>query len=266
MVSSCINHKMLLPVLELKAVTRRFGGLVANDAIDLSIAAGEIHALIGSNGAGKSTLIAQIAGELVPTSGRIIFDGADVTALPAHKRALAGLAQTFQITSIFPALSVFENVALAAQAHCGHSFRFWTPVQTDAAVNTGAHAALQEAGLENKTGLLASDLSHGEHRQLEIAMALAGRPKLLLMDEPTAGMGPSESRDSIALIRRVARGRTVFLVEHDMDVVFALADRITVLDNGQVIASGAPDEVRASEQVRMAYLGREAPPSPAARA
>jgi branched-chain amino acid transport system ATP-binding protein len=249
---------MLDPVLELQAVTKRFGGLVANDAIDLSIAAEEIHALIGSNGAGKSTLISQIAGEISPTSGRIIFDGADVTALPAYKRALAGLAQTFQITSIFPTLSVFENVALAAQAHCGHSFRFWTAVHTDAVVNERTLAALREAGLENHVDLLASDVSHGEHRQLEIAMALAGTPKLLLMDEPTAGMGPSESKNFVELIRRVSQGRTVFLVEHDMNVVFALADRITVLDNGQVIASGAPDEVRRSEQVRMAYLGKEA--------
>jgi branched-chain amino acid transport system ATP-binding protein len=214
--------------------------------------------LIGSNGAGKSTLIGQIAGELSPTSGHIIFDGADVTALPTYKRALAGLAQTFQITSVFPTLSIFENVALAAQAHCGHSFRFWTAVQADAALNERTFAALRESGLENHVDLLASDVSHGEHRQLEIAMALAGMPKLLLMDEPTAGMGPLESKNFVELIRRVSRGRTIFLVEHDMDVVFALADRLTVLDNGQVIASGVPDEVRRSEHVRMAYLGREA--------
>jgi branched-chain amino acid transport system ATP-binding protein len=248
------------PLLRLQAVTKRFGGLVANNAIDLSIAVGEIHALIGSNGAGKSTLISQIAGEILPTSGRIVFDGADVTALPAYKRALAGLARTFQITSVFPTLSVFENVALAAQAHCGHSLRFWTAVRADAALNERTLAALREAGLEKHVDVSASDVSHGEHRQLEIAMALAGMPKLLLMDEPTAGMGPAESKNFIELIRRISLGRTIFLVEHDMDVVFALADRLTVLDNGQVIASGVPDEVRRSEHVRLAYLGKEATP------
>jgi branched-chain amino acid transport system ATP-binding protein len=260
MVSSSGSRKMSDPLLKLQAVTKRFGGLVANNAIDLSIAVGEIHALIGSNGAGKSTLISQIAGEISPTSGRIVFDGADVTALPTYKRALAGLARTFQITSVFPTLSVFENVALAAQAHCGHSLRFWTAVRADAALNERSFAALREAGLEKHVDVLASDVSHGEHRQLEIAMALAGMPKLLLMDEPTAGMGPAESKNFVELIRRISLGRTIFLVEHDMDVVFALADRLTVLDNGQVIASGVPDEVRRSEHVRLAYLGKAPTP------
>jgi branched-chain amino acid transport system ATP-binding protein len=245
------------PLLDVRQLTKSFGGVIANNAIDLVVARGEIHALIGPNGAGKTTFISQIAGQLVPSSGSIRFDGHDVTALPPHQRAGLGLARSFQITSIFPTFSVLENVALAAQARCGHSFRFWAAAQADDEINTRAHAALRQVGLEAKAATIAADMSHGEHRQLEIAMALASEPKLLLMDEPTSGMGPNESQQLVSLLRRIRERHTILLVEHDMDVVFSLADRITVLDNGRSIAAGGVAEIRENAQVRLAYLGKD---------
>ncbi|HZT51178.1 MAG TPA: ATP-binding cassette domain-containing protein, partial [Stellaceae bacterium] len=185
------------------------------------------------------------------------FAGRDIAALEPHERAVLGLARSFQITSIFPSFSVFENVALAAQARCGHSYRFWSAADRDEPVNALAWAALREAGLAERAATVAADMSHGEHRQLEIAMALAAQPKLLLMDEPTSGMGPNESQELVALLRRIRAHHTILLVEHDMDVVFSLADRITVLDNGRSIASGRPEEIRENPQVLSAYLGKD---------
>ena len=245
-------------LLDVRQLTKSFGGVIANNDIDLVVTRGEIHALIGPNGAGKTTFIAQIAGQLAPSSGSIQFDGRDVTALKPHERARLGLARSFQITSIFPTFSVLENVALAAQARCGHSFRFWAAAERDDEINARARAALRQVGLEAKEATIAADMSHGEHRQLEIAMALAGEPKLLLMDEPTSGMGPNESQQLVSLLRSIRAQHTILLVEHDMDVVFSLADRVTVLDNGRSIASGSVAEISENEQVRIAYLGKDA--------
>src|SRR4051812_32842117 len=248
-------------LLDVRGLTKRFGGLVANQAVDLAIDTGEIHALIGPNGAGKTTFIGQIAGQLTPDTGEIRFDGTDIRALKPHQRALRGLARSFQITSIFPTLSVLENVALAAQPRFGHSFRFWTPADAADDVNGEARTALRETGLAAKERTLSANLSHGEHRQLEIAMALVGKPKLLLMDEPTAGMGPEESLQLIGMLRELRSRCAILLVEHDMDVVFSLADRVTVLDNGRAIACGTPDAIRRDERVKTAYLGqRQAKP------
>jgi branched-chain amino acid transport system ATP-binding protein len=249
---------MTEPLLDVRRLNKSFGGVVANNDIDLSVTRGEIHALIGPNGAGKTTFISQIAGQLPPSSGSIRFDGCDITALKPHARATLGLARSFQITSIFPTFTVFENVALAAQARCGHSFRFWRAAHTEEDINARARSALQQVGLEAQASTIAADMSHGEHRQLEIAMALASEPKLLLMDEPSSGMGPNESQQLVTLLRRIREQYTILLVEHDMDVVFSLADRITVLDNGRSIASGLPEEIRENEQVRIAYLGKDA--------
>jgi branched-chain amino acid transport system ATP-binding protein len=230
---------------------------VATAGLDLAILPGEIHAVIGPNGAGKTTLIGQVAGEVRPDAGRITFAGRDVTSLPVHRRAALGLARSFQITSLLPGFSALDNVALAVQAHVGHSFRFWRPAQTLTAVRQQAGAALHRVGLEARAGVLAAQLAHGEQRQLEIAMALATTPKLLLLDEPTAGLGPEESARMIALLRDLRGQYTVLLVEHDMDAVFTLADRITVLVAGRAIATGTADAIRANAEVRRAYLGEE---------
>jgi branched-chain amino acid transport system ATP-binding protein len=243
------------PLLETEGLTKRFGGVVATDGVSLAVQPGEIHAVIGPNGAGKTTLVAQLAGELAPDRGRIRFAGADITALPVHARSARGLARSFQVTSILRDFSVLDNVALAVQAHAGHSFRLWRDARREAALRDPARAVLGEVGLAARAGVLAADLAHGEQRQLEIAMALATRPRLLLLDEPTAGMGPEESRQMVALLARLKRQRALLLIEHDMDAVFALADRITVLVYGRVIATGAPDEIVASREVREAYLG-----------
>jgi branched-chain amino acid transport system ATP-binding protein len=243
------------PLLRVRGLTKRFGGLVANDNVDLAVNGAEIHALIGPNGAGKTTLIAQIAGQLTPTAGAIWFDGKDITLLKPYARAAVGVSRSFQVTSIFPTFSAFENVALAAQARCGHSFRFWTPARGVQRIDQLASSALAQVGLDDRADARAADMSHGDHRLLEIAMALAGQPKLILMDEPTAGMGAAESQQLVALLRRLRECCAIVLVEHDMDVVFSLADRITVLDNGRSIASGAPQAIRLDERVRAAYLG-----------
>jgi branched-chain amino acid transport system ATP-binding protein len=243
------------PLLETRGLTKRFGGVVATDGESLAVQPGEIHAVIGPNGAGKTTLVAQLAGELAPDAGRIRFAGADVTGLPVHARSALGLARSFQVTSIFRDFPVLDNVALAVQAHAGHSFRLWRDARREAALRDPARAVLAEVGLAGRAGVLAADLAHGEQRQLEIAMALATRPRLLLLDEPTAGMGPEESRQMVALLSRLKGHQALVLVEHDMDAVFALADRITVLVYGRVIATGSPDEIVASPAVRDAYLG-----------
>jgi branched-chain amino acid transport system ATP-binding protein len=225
--------------------------------VTLNVAPGELLAVIGPNGAGKTTLIAQLSGQLRPDIGRIYFDGRDITALPAYRRSLIGLARSFQITSLFLDFSVLDNVALAAQAHAGHSFRFWRNARRENNLRAPARAALARVGLSERADVRASALSHGEHRQLELAMALAGSPRLLLLDEPMAGLGPEESARMVAMLRALKSEVTILLVEHDMEAVFALADRITVLVYGRVIASGAPADIRANPQVREAYLGEQ---------
>lgn len=244
-------------LLQIESLTRRFGGVVAADAIDLHLAAGEFHAVIGPNGAGKTTLIGLVAGEISPQSGSIRFGGNDITRLRVDRRSRLGLARSFQITSLFADFTVLDNVALAVQAHAGHSFRFWKPARRDGALRVPALAALAQVGLEARAETRVDQLSHGEHRQLEIAVALATKPRLLLLDEPMAGLGPEESARMLDLLRRLKGGMTVLLIEHDMEAVFALADRITVLVYGRIIASGAPAAIRADAAVREAYLGEQ---------
>jgi branched-chain amino acid transport system ATP-binding protein len=245
------------PLLEAKGLVKRFGGLVATDNLDLAVEPGEIHAVIGPNGAGKTTLIAQLSGELKPNEGTIRFAGEDVTALAAPARSRRGLARSFQITSVFHGFTALDNVALSLQAHDGHSFRFWKNARTEASLREPARAILEEVGLGPRADVLAANLAHGEQRQLEIAMALATKPRMLLLDEPMAGMGREDSERMVALLRRLKGRETILLIEHDMDVVFALADRITVLVYGCVIATGAPAAIRANAEVRQAYLGED---------
>jgi len=231
----------------------------AVDGVDLDVAEGETLAVIGPNGAGKTTLIGQLSGVLRPDAGTIRFAGAEVTTLSAAARSHRGLARSFQITSIFRDFSALDNVALAVQAHAGHSFRFWRAARAEATLREPARAILAQVGLGPRADVIAGTLAHGEQRQLEIAMALATRPRLLLLDEPVAGMGPDESQRMVQLLRALRGRHTMVLVEHDMDVVFALADRISVLVYGRVIASGAPDAIRTNAEVRRAYLGEEVP-------
>jgi branched-chain amino acid transport system ATP-binding protein len=248
---------MAEPILAIERLVKRFGGLVATNDLSLAVPRGELHAIIGPNGAGKTTLIAQLSGALLPDQGRIRFDGHDVTRLPPHARSALGLARSFQVTSIFLDLTALDNVALAVQAHAGHSFRFLGAARRDPALRKPALAALERVGLAPRADIVAADLSHGEHRQLEIAMALATRPTTLLLDEPMAGMGPEESQRMIGILQGLKGTHTILLIEHDMDAVFALADRITVLVYGAAIATGAPDAIRANAEVRRAYLGDE---------
>ena len=245
----------LLRVAELR---KSFGALRASDGISFEVQPGETHAVIGPNGAGKTTFISQLAGNLRPDSGRITFAGEDITELPAPRRARKGLARSFQITSVYPEFSALQNVALAIQAHAGHSFRFWRDARRDPALTGPARKVLQDVGLSNRLEVLAANLAHGEQRQLEVAMALATGPRLLLLDEPMAGMGTEESQRMIALLSSLKRRQTIILVEHDMDAVFRLADRISVLVYGRVVATGTPEEVRANPEVRAAYLGEDA--------
>jgi branched-chain amino acid transport system ATP-binding protein len=242
-------------LLQVEALSKYFGGIRASDAITLDVSAGELHAIIGPNGAGKTTLIAQLSGFLQPDSGAIRFAGQDITRLPAYRRNLLGLARSFQITSLFLDLTVLENVLLAVQAHRGHSFRFWREARNEKVLLDPAMAALARVGLAERAGIRAVVLNHGERRQLELAMAFAVEPRMLLLDEPMAGLGLEESAAMVALLRDLKRQVTILLVEHDMEAVFALADRITVLVYGRVIASGSPAEIRANDEVRQAYLG-----------
>jgi len=245
------------PLLEVRNLCKSFGGVTATDHLDLSLQPGFIHAVIGPNGAGKTTMIAQLSGALRPDSGKILFDGRDITSLSSPTRSHLGIARTFQITSIFHEFTALENVALAVQAHDSHSFHFWRPVKKDAKLRTPAQAALDLVGLGGRANVLASNLSHGEHRQLEIAMALATKPKLLLLDEPMAGMGAEETLRIVKILKSLKGEQTILLIEHDMDAVFALADQITVLVYGSVIASGTEDEIRGDQAVKLAYLGEE---------
>ena len=248
------------PLLQIERLDKRFGGVIASDQITLDVLAGELHAIIGPNGAGKTTLIAQLTGEIAPQAGRIGFAGHDITALPVYRRSMLGLARSFQITSLFANFTVLDNVALAVQAHAGHSFRFWRDARSEQELREPARAALARVALSDRADVMVANLSHGEQRQLEIAMALATKPRMLLLDEPMAGMGPEESARMVQTLRELKRELTILLVEHDMEAVFALADRITVLVYGRVIASGRPADVRANEQVRQAYLGESDKP------
>jgi branched-chain amino acid transport system ATP-binding protein len=243
--------------LEVTGLVKRFGGLLATDHLDLALTRGEIHAVIGPNGAGKTTLINQLSGEIISDEGRIVFDGQDLTGQPPHKRAMAGLGRSFQITSVFNDFTVLQNAALAVQAHAGHSFRFWRPASAERELTEPAMAALEQVGLAERAHTPVAVLAHGERRQLEIAMVLATGAKCLLLDEPMAGMSPSESEAVVGLLRKLKGEHTILLVEHDMGAVFALADRLTVLVYGRPIASGTPEEIRNHPEVREAYLGEE---------
>jgi branched-chain amino acid transport system ATP-binding protein len=244
-------------ILAVTGLRKAFGALVATDGVSLEVREGETHAIIGPNGAGKTTLIGQLAGDLRPDGGRILFAGEDVTRLGAPQRARKGFARSFQITSIYPDFTALDNVALAVQAHAGHSFRFWRPAREESQLREPAREVLREVGLGGRADVLAANLAHGEQRQLEVAMALATRPRILLLDEPVAGMGQEESQRMVQFLSALKGRRSIILVEHDMDAVFTLADRISVLVYGRIIASGRPEEVRANPEVRAAYLGEE---------
>jgi branched-chain amino acid transport system ATP-binding protein len=247
----------MTPALQLQNLTKHYGALKVTDDVSLEIAGGELHAIIGPNGAGKTTLIHQISGMAKPDAGRIVFQGEDVTALPMHARARLGLVRSFQITSILPRFSVLENVALALQAHSGSSFAFFGNAAAERPLNDAAMALLTRFGLASRAAMPAGQMSHGEKRQLELAMALAAKPKLLLLDEPLAGTSHDESRQLIATLQELRRELPIVLIEHDMDAVFALADRVSVLVYGRIIASGSPQSIRDNADVRAAYLGDE---------
>lgn len=241
--------------MEINKLHKKFGALAATDDFSLNLVSGDIHALIGPNGAGKTTLVNQISGDMLPDAGRIIFKGRDITRLPAHRRARLGIARSFQITHIFDNLTVGENMALAVCSHNGHNFRFWRHWKNSRPVQHDLADALERVDLLHRSEITACHLSHGEKRQLEVGMALTGKPDLLILDEPMAGMGPGGTIELSRLIASLKGQVTILLVEHDMDVVFALADQITVLVYGRNIASGTPDEIRNNTEVRTAYLG-----------
>ena len=244
-------------MLKVNSLVKSFGGLLATDNLSFEVEAGKLHAVIGPNGAGKTTLISQITGETKPDSGTVIFDGDDISDVPVHLRSARGLARSFQITNIFPDMTTWDNVALAVQAQAGHSFHFWKDARKDPFLREPALVFLEQVGLAKRAGIVAGQLSHGEHRQLEIAMALATRPKMLLLDEPMAGMGPEESKAMVDILQGLKRKLTILLIEHDMDVVFTLADQITVLVYGRGIATDAPEAIRNHPEVQAAYLGEE---------
>ncbi|MET3790897.1 ABC transporter ATP-binding protein [Aquamicrobium terrae] len=238
-------------LLETRGLSRNFGGLRAVDCVDFSLMQGEIRALIGPNGAGKTTFVGLVCGRLAPSAGTIVFDGADITSLPAHRRVRLGIAYTFQITSVFSNLSVFDNVALAVQ-------RTLADGRAQGRLRAGVTEALERVGLADRASLPAGQLAYGHQRLLEVAMGLALKPRLMVLDEPTQGLGDGEIEAFIALVREIAASATVLLIEHNMDVVMQLADRITVLEAGRVLAEGTPDAIRADEAVQRAYLGGSA--------
>jgi branched-chain amino acid transport system ATP-binding protein len=244
-----------MSLLEVNGLVKRFGGLAATDGVDLTVESGEVHAVIGPNGAGKTTLINQLAGEITPDEGSIRFDNQEITHEPVYRRALLGLGRSYQITSVFAEFSVLANVTLAVLAHAGHSFRFVRPLASERDLAERAREALTEVGLASKADAIVASLAHGERRQLEVAMTLASRPKLLLLDEPMAGMSLAESERMVALLSTLKRRYGILLVEHDMDAVWKLADRISVLVYGRVIACGDPASIRENAEVRAAYLG-----------
>jgi branched-chain amino acid transport system ATP-binding protein len=242
-------------LLCVEKLVRRFGGIIATDHVTLDVASGELHAIIGPNGAGKTTLISQLTGHLMPDAGSIYLAGRDISRLAAYRRSALGLARSFQITCLLSDFTAADNVALAAQARDGHSFRFFGDARKERALREPALSALNRVGLRDRANVLVSRLSHGEQRQLELAVALATKPQLLLLDEPMAGLGISESAGMVKLLSELRKEVTIVLVEHDMEAVFALADRISVLVYGRVIASGTPDAIRQNEEVKRAYLG-----------
>jgi branched-chain amino acid transport system ATP-binding protein len=244
-----------MPVLSLEHIRKNFGQIKATDNVDLSVEEGEIHALIGPNGAGKTTLINQIAGNFFQDSGKIIFCGQDISRMPAHKRALAGLARTFQISSVFDDMTVFENVALSVQATKGHSFRFFKNAGTYSEIRAKAWEYLEITGLVDIADEVSSRVSYGEKNKIELAMALASNPKLILLDEPASGMSIGDSIELIKLLKKLKGSQSILLVEHDMDVIFSLADRISVLVYGKILATGTPNEVKNNSEVLEAYLG-----------
>ena len=246
---------MAEPLLRVEKLVRRFGGIIATDHVTLDVASGELHAIIGPNGAGKTTLISQLTGQLTPDAGSIYLAGCDISRLAAYRRSALGLARSFQITCLLSDFTAADNVALAAQARDGHSFRFFGDARKECALREAALSALNRVGLRDRANVLVARLSHGEQRELELAVALATKPQLLLLDEPMAGLGISESARMVKLLSELRKEVTIVLVEHDMEAVFALADRISVLVYGRVIASGTPDAIRQNEEVKRAYLG-----------
>ena len=242
-------------MLEINSLVKSYGGILATDSLSFQVETGKLHAVIGPNGAGKTTLIQQISGETKPDSGSIIFDGKDITQIPIHLRSALGLARSFQITNIFSDMTTWDNVSLAVQAKTGHSFHFWKDARRDAELRDPALVVLEQVGLSARANIIAGQLSHGEHRQLEIAMALATQPKMLLLDEPMAGMGKEESTAMVEILQGLKGKLTILLIEHDMDVVFTLADQITVLVYGRKIATGFPEDIRKNPEVQAAYLG-----------
>jgi branched-chain amino acid transport system ATP-binding protein len=242
-------------LLRIEHLVKRFGGLTATNDLSLDVKDGELHAIIGPNGAGKTTLISQLFGELTPNAGRIYFAGEDITGLSTPARVHRGLARSFQITQLLFDYSALDNVALAVQARLGHSYHFWGNARGDCSLREPALESLSRVGLERRADVMVSELSHGEQKQLELAIALSTRPRLLLLDEPMAGLGTAECAATIDLLRMLRKETTILLVEHDMDAVFALADRISVLVDGQCITTGTAEEVRNNQTVRVAYLG-----------
>ncbi|MEM6987653.1 MAG: ABC transporter ATP-binding protein [Pseudomonadota bacterium] len=246
-----------MSLLQVSDLNKSFGGIKATDAVSLSVEDGEMHAIMGPNGAGKTTLIAQLIGTLKSDSGHILFQGRNITRLAAHRRARLGITRSFQITSLILQMSVLDNVALAVQARDGHSFRFLRPAHRVTHITDQALAVLDRVGLADKADHPTHTLSHGEHRHMEIAIALAAQAKLMLLDEPMAGLGSEESSAMVSLLQSIKGQHTMLLIEHDMDAVFALADRISVLVYGRIIATGSPDDIRANADVQQAYLGED---------
>lgn len=244
-------------LLRVQRLVKQFRGVRASDGIDFDVRPGEIHAVIGPNGAGKTTFINQLAGEIAPDAGTIEFRGKDITRLPVHRRALLGLARSYQISELFNELSVLENVMTAVQARSGHGFRFLRNAGRDQQIVDAGHSALARAGLGDLADCKVADLAHGQRRQLELAIVMSLDPALMLLDEPMAGTGPGESKDIVALLRRLKSSAAIVLIEHDLEAVFALADRISVLVYGKVIASGTAAEIRGNRVVREAYIGDE---------
>lgn len=244
-------------LLRTESLVKRYGGLLVTDNVSLDIRQGELHAIIGPNGAGKTTLINQLSGELLPNEGKVFFAGSDVTSLPIHRRARIGLLRTYQITSLFPEFTARENAVLAALGAKHHAFQFWQPLLASGPHRKVADEALQAAGLAKRADTPVAELAYGERRQLELAMALAAQPKFLLLDEPMAGMSVHESSVVVALLKSLKGRYSIVLIEHDMEAVFALADRITVLVHGRVMFTGTPDEVRKNSEIKAIYLGEE---------
>jgi len=248
---------MMSAILQVQHLVKQYGGLTATDDLNLELIPGELHAIIGPNGAGKTTLVSQLSGFVTPQSGKIIYKGKEITHEPPHTRAHMGIARTYQITSLIMEMTVLENVALAVQAVDGHSFRFFKPARSVKRIQEAAMEILAQVGLADKAQMKTSELSHGEHRNMELGVALAAKAELLLLDEPMAGLGPDETGKMVDLLNSLKGDHTILLIEHDMDAVFALADRISVLVYGHVIATGTPDEIRSNEKVQHAYLGEE---------